>query len=66
VTWAYASWRKGDDPRRGETGVVWGSAPGGSSRTHSAVTGGATAESVSHNSGTRHLTRRGMSYDKHA
>ncbi|WP_327038983.1 tyrosine-type recombinase/integrase [Micromonospora maris] len=29
-----------DDPRRGETGVVGGSAPGGSSRTCSAVTGG--------------------------
>ncbi|MDM4722115.1 tyrosine-type recombinase/integrase [Micromonospora sp. WMMA1363] len=32
--------RERDDPRRGETGVVSGSAPGGSSRTHSAVTGG--------------------------
>lgn len=38
--------RERDDPRRGETGVVEGSAPGGSSRTHSAVTGGATAEGL--------------------
>ncbi|BCJ65145.1 hypothetical protein Prubr_21660 [Polymorphospora rubra] len=39
--------RKWDDPRRGETGVVLRFGSGGSSRTHSAVTGGATAEGQS-------------------
>src|SRR4051794_20506770 len=36
--------RKVDDPRPGGDGGRRGTAPGGSSRSHSAVTGGATAE----------------------
>jgi hypothetical protein len=51
----HVGWRNRDDPRRGVTGVAGGPAPGGLSRTHSAVTGGATAESP--NQATR--SRRG-------
>ncbi|MGC4862145.1 tyrosine-type recombinase/integrase [Micromonospora sp. DT41] len=39
--------RERDDPRRGETGAVEGSAPGGVEPNHSAITGGAIAEGLS-------------------
>jgi AraC-like DNA-binding protein len=46
IAWSGALQQKGTTPVGGRRGSSGGSAPGGLSRTHSAVTGGATAEGL--------------------